>query len=161
MVGGHKVRGQGRWSRSGYRSWGQVVRGVKVGVQVGGQGLGGVKVWGQGQGQCCGQGRGPRSGVEVVGSWSGHDRWSQGLGSRLGVKVRGVVKVMERGSMSGGLGSDGRWGRLEINSLFLSRTHDRIEFHSIPFHSDPIQSNLFHSIPFHVLPNAVFIHMGI
>ena len=63
MIGGHKVRGQGRWSRSGYRSWGQVVRGVKVGgpgrgsrsregsrfgvkvgvnvvVKVGGQGLG-------------------------------------------------------------------------------------------------------------------------
>ena len=32
-------------------------------------------------------------------------------GSMLGVKVRGVVKVMERGSMSDGLGSDGRWGR--------------------------------------------------
>ena len=63
--------------------------------------------------------------------------------------------------MSGGLGSDGRWGRLKINSLFLSRTHDRIEFHSIPFHSIPIHSIPFHSIPihsipFHVLPNAVF-----
>ena len=61
--------------------------------------------------------------------------------------------------MPGGLGSDGRLGRFEINSLFLSRTHDRIEFHSIPFHSIPIQSNPFHSIPihsipFHVLPNA-------
>ena len=30
----------------------------------------------------------------------------------LGVKVRGVVKVMERGSMSGGLGSDGCWGEV-------------------------------------------------
>ena len=64
----------------------------------------------------------------------------------LGVKVMGVVKVMGRGSMPGGLGSDGRWGRSDINSLFLSRTHDRIEFHSIPFDS----------IPFHVLPNAIF-----
>ena len=36
MIGCHKVRGQGRWSRSGYRSWGQVGGGVKVG----GQGLG-------------------------------------------------------------------------------------------------------------------------
>ena len=32
MIGGHKVGGQGRWSRSGYRSWGQVGGGVKVGV---------------------------------------------------------------------------------------------------------------------------------
>ena len=31
-------------------SCGQVGGGVKVGVQVGGQGLGGVKVWSQGQG---------------------------------------------------------------------------------------------------------------
>ena len=42
MIGGHKVRGQGRWSR--YRSWGQVGRGlgsrsgVKVVVKIGGQG---------------------------------------------------------------------------------------------------------------------------
>ena len=43
-------------------------------------------------------------------------------------------------------------GRLEINSLFLSRTHDRIEFPSIPFHSDPIQSIPFHSIPIHSIP---------
>ena len=48
-------------------SWGQVGGGDMVGVQVGGQGLGGVKVWGQG----CGQGRGSRSGVKVVGSRSG------------------------------------------------------------------------------------------
>ena len=85
-------------------------------------------------------------------------------GQGRGVKVRGVVMVMGRGSMSGGLGSDGRWGRLKINSLFLSRTHDRIEFHSIPFHSIPFhsipiqsipfQSIPIHSIPFHVLPNA-------
>ena len=73
----------------------------------------------------------------------GHNVWGQGRG----VKVRGVVRVMGRGSMSGGLGSDGRWGRLKINSLFLSRTHDRIEFHSIPFHSNPFHSNPFHSIP--------------
>ena len=42
-------------------------------------------------------------------------------------------------------------GRLEMNILFLSRTDDRIEFHSIPFHSIPFQS-----IPFHVLPNAAY-----
>ena len=30
----------------------------------------------------------------------------------LGVKVRGVVKFMVRGSMPGGLGSDGRWGEV-------------------------------------------------
>ena len=73
-------------------------------------------------------------------------------GQGRGVKVRGVVKVMGRGSMSGGLGSDGRWGRLKINSLFLSRTHDRIEFHSIPFHSNPFHSIPFHSNPFHSIP---------
>ena len=64
---------------------GQVVRGVKVGGSRSGVKVwGGVKVWAQGRGQCCGQGRGSRSGVEVVGSWSGHDWWSQGLGSRSG-----------------------------------------------------------------------------
>ena len=42
----------------------------------------------------------------------GHKVWDQGRGSMLGVKVRGVVKVMERGSMSGGFGSDGRWGEV-------------------------------------------------
>ena len=60
MIGGHKVGGQGRWSRSGYRSWGQVGGGVKVGVQVRSQGLGrgqglGAKVWGSRSG-CQGQG---------------------------------------------------------------------------------------------------------
>ena len=82
----------------------------------------------------------------------GHKVWGQGRGSMLGVKVRGVVKVMGRGSMPGELGSDGWWGRLEINSLFLSRTHHRKEFHSIPFHSIPIQSIPFHSIPIHSIP---------
>ena len=44
MIGGLKVGGQGLWSRSGYRSWGQVGRGlgsrsgVKVVVKIGGQG---------------------------------------------------------------------------------------------------------------------------
>ena len=57
----------------------------------------------------------------------GNNVCGQGRGSMLGVKVRGTVKVMGRGSMPGELGSDGLWGRLEINSLFLSRTHDRIE----------------------------------
>ena len=98
---------------------------------------------------------------------SGHKVWDQGMGSMSGVKVRGVVKVMGRGSMSGGLGSDGQRGRLKINSLFLSRTHDRKECHSIPFHSNPIHSIPihsipihsipFHSIPFHVLPNANYL----
>ena len=82
----------------------------------------------------------------------GHKVWGQGRGSMSAVKVRGVVKVMGRGSMSGGLESDGRWGRLKINSLFLSRTHDRIEFHSIPFHSIPFHSNPIQSIPFHSNP---------
>ena len=139
MIGGHKGGGQGRWSRSGYRSWGQVGGGVMVGFQVRGQGLG-AKVGGQGQGS------------RSWGQCQGHDRWSQGRGSMSGVKVRGVVKVRGRGSRFGRLGSDGRLGRLEITSLILSRTHDRIEFHSIPFHSIPIQSNPFHSIPFHSNP---------
>ena len=44
IIGDHKVGGQGRWSRSGYRSWDQVGRGlgsrsgVKVVVKIGGQG---------------------------------------------------------------------------------------------------------------------------
>ena len=81
-----------------------------MGVQVGGQGLGrGQGLEGQGRGQGCSQGQGSRS----WGQGQGHDWWSQGLGPRLGsmlrVKVRGVVKVMVRGSMPGGLGSDGRW----------------------------------------------------
>ena len=66
MIGCHKVGGQGRWSRSGYRSWGQVGGGVKVWVKVV------VKV-----------------GVKVRGQDQGHDQWSQGLGSRSGVNIRG------------------------------------------------------------------------
>ena len=88
MIGGHKV-GQGRWSGSGYRSWGQVGGGVKVGgsgqgSRSGGQGLGrGQGLEGQGRGQGCSQGQGSMS-------WNqgqGHDRWSQGR-SRSVVKVR-------------------------------------------------------------------------
>ena len=53
-------------------------------------------------------------------------------------------------------------GRLEINSLFLSRTHDRIEFHSIPFHSNPFQSNPIQSITFHSNPfHSMFYPMPI
>ena len=87
----------------GVKVWGGVKVGVKVVVKVG------VKVRGQGRG------------VKVEGSRSwgqnqGHDWWSQGLGPRsgsmLGVKVRGVVKVLVRGSISGALGSDGRWGEV-------------------------------------------------
>ena len=57
MIGGHKVGGQGRWSRSGYRSWGQVGRGlgsrsgVKVMVKIGGQGQESRFCQGRGQGQ--------------------------------------------------------------------------------------------------------------
>ena len=123
--------------------------GVKVGGQC--QGIGhGVKsgeVWGPGRGSRSGKGsrfggQGQGMGHGQRSRSCGHNVWGQGQGSRSWVKVSGVVKVMGRGSMSGGLGSDGRWGRLKINSLFLSRTHDRIEFHSIPIHSIPI-----HSIP--------------
>ena len=112
----------------------------RFGVQVGGQGLG------------RGHGLGVKVGVKVSGQGQGHDWWTQGQGSRSWGQGQGMVKVMGRGSMSGGLGSDGRWGRLKINSLFLSRTHDRIEFHSIPFHSIPIHSIPIHSIPFHSIP---------
>ena len=31
MIGGHKVRSQGGWSRSDYKSWGQVGGGSKLG----------------------------------------------------------------------------------------------------------------------------------
>ena len=55
-------RGPGRGSRSGEGSR----FGVKVVVKVGGS----------------------RTGVKVVGSRSGHDRWSQGRRSRSVVKVR-------------------------------------------------------------------------
>ena len=96
MIGGHKVGGQGRWSRSGNRSWGQVRGEVKVGVQVGGQGLR--------RGQGCG--------VKVRVIIGGHTVWDQGRGSMLRVKVRGVVKVIGRGSMPGRFGSDGRWGEV-------------------------------------------------
>ena len=35
MIGGHKVKGEGQWSRSGYRSWGQCLgRGQGLGVKV-------------------------------------------------------------------------------------------------------------------------------
>ena len=97
-----------------------------MGVQVGGQGLGGQ---GLGRGQGLGVGvkvevkvgvkvRAQGHGLKVRVMIGGHK-----VGSMLGVKVRGVVKVMVRGSMPGGLGSDGRWGgRLEMNILFLSRT---------------------------------------
>ena len=98
MIGSHRVRGQGRWSRSGYRSWGQVGGGSRSGVQVRGQGLGS----GQGLGQGCGQGQESR----LWGQGQGHDRWSQGRGSMSGVKVRGVVKV--RG---GGQGL-AHWGQM-------------------------------------------------
>ena len=66
MIGGHKVGGQGRWSRSGYRSWGQVEGRVKVGVKVGR-----VKVWGSRSESRLWSRSGSRSGVKVMGSWSG------------------------------------------------------------------------------------------
>ena len=151
---GIKVCGQDQGIGHGVKSR----EGSRLGVQVGGQCLD--------RGHCLGvkvgvkvvvKVSGSRSGVKVrvmisghkVGSTSGVKVRGQGQGSRSGVKVRGVVKVRVRGSSSGGLGSDGMWGRVEINILFLSRTHDRIEFHSIPFHSIPFQSIPFHSNPFH------------
>ena len=68
MIGGHKV-GQGRWSRSGYRSWGQVGGGVKVGGSGRGSRSGGSR---SGEGSRFGGSRsGSRSGAKVVGSRSG------------------------------------------------------------------------------------------
>ena len=40
MIGDHKVRGQGRWSRSGIGHGVKSGEGSRLGVQVGGQGLG-------------------------------------------------------------------------------------------------------------------------
>ena len=116
MIGGHKVGGQGRWSRSGNRSWGQVGGGVKVGgpgrwsrsgegsmfgVKVGVKvvvKVGGVKVRGQGRG------------VKVRVMIGGHKVLGQGRGSRSGEWSRSWG-----GGMPGRFGSDGRWGgRLEI-----------------------------------------------
>ena len=110
MIGGHKVGGQGRWSRSRYRSWGQVGGGVKVwgpgrGVKV----WGGVNVWGQGRGQGCGQGQGQGRGIKVRDMIGGHKVLGQGLGSMLGVKIRGVVKVMGRGSIGVRWSVGGGW----------------------------------------------------
>ena len=50
-------------------------------------------------------------------------------------------------------------GKLEVNNLFLSRTDDRIEFHSIPIQSIPFQSIPFHSM-FYPMPKkrAVKLH---
>ena len=80
MIGGHKV-GQGRWSRSGYRSWGQVGEGSRLGVQVGGQGLGrGQGLEGQGRGQGCSQGWGQGRGVKDRVMIGGHKVWGQGRG---------------------------------------------------------------------------------
>ena len=81
MIGGHKVGGQGRWLRSGYRSWGQVGGGVMVwGPGRGSRSGEGSRFGGQGRGQGCGQGQGSRS----WGQGQGPDRWSQGLVSRSG-----------------------------------------------------------------------------
>ena len=103
MIGGHKVKGEAQWSRSVYRSWGQCLGsgqglGVKVEVKV--VVKVGVKVMGQGPG------------VKVRVIIGGHKFWGEGRGSMLGGKVRGVVRVMGRGSMSGGLGSDGQVGEV-------------------------------------------------
>ena len=98
-----KVGGQGQGIGHGVKSG----EGSRLGIQVGGQGLGrgqglGVKVVVKVRGQGCG--------VKVVGSRSGLVVTRSG--SMLGVKVRGVVKVMGRGSMPGSFGSDGRWGEV-------------------------------------------------
>ena len=76
-------------------------------------------------------------------------------GAKVWVNVRGQGQGSGQGHGEGvnaWLGSDGRWGRLEMNILFLSRTDDRIEFHSIPFHSNPFHSKQFHSISIHSIP---------
>ena len=115
-------------------------------------------------------GEGSRSGVKVYGGVKvrGQDHGFNVRvmigGHKVGGQGQGNGQGQGRGSRSGGLGSDGRWGRLEINSLFLSRTHDRIEFHSVPIHSIPFTSIPFHllpfqSIPLHVLPNAVTFNL--
>ena len=91
MIGGHKVWGQGRWSRSGVKVMGSrsgsclVV--TRSGVKVGGQGQGGQV--GRGLRSRSGSWLWSRSGVKVVVKVGGHDRWSQGRGSRSGVKVVG------------------------------------------------------------------------
>ena len=109
MIGSHKVRDLGRWSRSGYRSWGQVGGGVKFGSRSGDQGQGGVKV----VVKVRGQGRGVKVRVMIGGhkvggqgrwSRSGYRSWGQvGEGSRLWVQVGGQVweGVRVRGSRSG------------------------------------------------------------
>ena len=56
--------------------------------------------------------KGQGCGVKVRVMIGGHKVWGQGWGSMLGVQVRGVVKVMGRGSMPGEMGSDGRWGEV-------------------------------------------------
>ena len=104
-----KVGGQGQGIGHGVKSGG--------GVKVGGPGRGsrsgeGSRFGGQGQGQSCGQGQGSMSWVKVRVMIGGHKVWGYGWGSILEVKVSGVVKVMGRGSMPGGLGSDGRWGEV-------------------------------------------------
>ena len=114
MIGGHKVGGQGRWSRSGYRSWGQVGEGSRLGI------LGGVRFGVKVLGQGCGQGEGSRS-------------WSQCLGVKVSVMIGGHkvgVTVRGQGQGSGQGQGEGvkvwwigvRWsvGEGWINSLFLS-----------------------------------------
>ena len=150
MIGGHKVGGQGRSSRSGYKSWGQVAGGFKVGSPGLGSRSGegsrfGVKVGVKVVVKVGGQGQGSRS----LGQRQGHDRWSQGRGQCEGSRSGEWTSSWGGGQFLADLGQMVGGGRLEINSLFLSRTHDRIEVHSIPIHSNP----------FHVLPSAFFAAM--
>ena len=143
-----KVGGQGQGIGHGVKSGEGSRLGFKSGVKV----WRGVKVWGSRLGLRLWSRSGSSSRVKGSRSWLVVTRSGVKVGVKVRVKVRGVVKVRGRGSRSGRLGSDGRWGRLEINSLFLSRTQDRIEFHSIPFHSIPI-----HSIPCFTQCRFIFI----
>ena len=80
-----------------------------------------------------------RSGVKV-----GVNVRVQGQGSGQGLTWGGGQCLADLGQMVGG-------ERLEINCLFLSRTHDSIPFQSNPFHSIPFHIP-FHSNPFHSIP---------
>ena len=98
---------------------------------------------------------GSRSGVKEGMSRSGVKGKGSRSGSRSG-EVLGAWGQESRGGVRSG-GGYGGWGqgahgfsgrRLEIKKrMFLSRTHDRIPFHSIPIHCIPYNS-MFHPMPY-------------
>ena len=144
-MGSSRGRGQGwgpgQGSRSGEGS--RFGRSRFGGLRFGGQGRGrgrGVKVKGQVWVKVMVIIGGHKVGGQCQGSRSGE--WSMSGGGGQGLGGQGLS---DWGQMVGG-------GRLEIKSLFLSRTHDRIEFHSIPFLSNPFHFIPFQSIPFHCIP---------